>query len=570
MTTPALPEHAGAVDTETVRAAVPEADVGAAREALAVPTVTTGAADVAAARDSLAITGITAAPQNDQAGAVDRLAVTLTALALPFTEGAGAIDGITVVIGSAPAPTPGTAIAIASPAFIRSQMPRMHAQNLLTGAWYHRDIQGITSPLITWALNTADTFTCTLSPPRADMLDSTGNPLLMEWRDAIYLEENDQVKFGGILTSSTMQGPQWQLSATGFAGYANGMPYEGPNISQTNIDALDAVRTIWSWLQAQPGGNIGLNLGSTKAGFLLGAQYPPGASSLLGSFGPFVTGQTFVWLTNASAFSAGMNILINGDQYTIKTIEMTSSNVASGKVDLTTALRNTYYTGMPVIQLQAQVPWTLDWYNSTDCGQEIQSIQQEAIFDFREQHTWQDSTKGVINHALVFGVPRLGQRQSSLRFCEGENIIQAGTVTRDGTKYANDVIGLGAGSGNSQIRADTANASTGRLRRSYVYTDQTCDTTARISAKAAKILAAMQNIDAVTSIVVKNHPNAPWGSFMPGDDIPVMLATGWRNTTIWSRITQMTQDPTTDLMTLTLARSDSFTYMPETGIAGTI
>jgi hypothetical protein len=167
-------------------------------------------------------------------------------------------------------------------------------------------------------------------------------------------------------------------------------------------------------------------------------------------------------------------------------------------------------------------------------------------------------------------VPRLGGRLTGLRFCEGENIVQAATTTRDGSKYANDIIGLGAGSGSAQVRAQAANANTGRLRRSYVYTDQTANTVARVSVKAAKILAAMQNIDTVTQIVIKNHPNAPWGSFGPGDDIPVMLAQGWRNTTIWSRITQMTQDPTTDLMTLTLARSDSFTYMPETGIAGTI
>jgi hypothetical protein len=49
-----------------------------------------------------------------------------------------------------------------------------------------------------------------------------------------------------------------------------------------------------------------------------------------------------------------------------------------------------------------------------------------------------------------------------------------------------------------------------------------------------------------------------------------MLASGWRNTVIWSRIVSMTQDPTTDLMTLALARSDSFTYQAETGQAGTM
>jgi hypothetical protein len=143
-------------------------------------------------------------------------------------------------------------------------------------------------------------------------------------------------------------------------------------------------------------------------------------------------------------------------------------------------------------------------------------------------------------------------------------------VTRDGARYANDVIALGAGSGSAQIRTQAANLNTGRLRRSYVYTDQTVYSKVRLATKATKVLTAMQNIDSVTSIVVKNHRNAPWGSFGPGDDIPVMLASGWRNTVIWSRIVSMTQDPTTDLMTLALARSDSFTYQAETGQAGTM
>lgn len=604
MTTPQLPEKAGAADKLAVTTAVPETDTGAAVEDLTYV--------------------ISASP--------------------PLADAAGAVDGISVRIGAAPAPVPGTAIKIASPAFIRSQMPRMHVQNLLTGAWWHRDVQGLVSPSITWALNAADTFSCTLAPPRPDMMDASGNALLLEWRDAIYLEESDEVRFGGIVTSSTMAGPQWQVTATGFAGYATGMPYEGPNITRTNIDALDAVRTIWSWLQSQPGGNIGLELGTAKAGFNLGAQIPPGIQTVisakanagqnyvwLGDATAFTgkesiaiagypytisrvvtnaagkaTGQVFlttalgephnvndpvaqtspvrttlsraaanaannVWLADSSAFANGEIITIGGDMYTVnQVLTGATSGLPSGNITLMTNLRKAYGAGTAVIQVRTITPWQMLWYNSTDCGQEIGSIQQEAIFDWREHHYWSDRTKGTIRHQLTFGVPRIGTRLTGLRFAEGENIIQAVTVTRDGSKYANDVIGLGAGQGSATIRTQAANLNTGRLRRSYIYTDQTIYTLARLAVKAQKVLTSMQNIDTVTTIVVKNHPNAPWGSFSPGDDIPVMLASGWRNAVVWSRITAMTQDPTTDLMTLTLARSDSFTYMPQTGQAGTL
>lgn len=603
-------------------------------------------------------------PGAEYAGALETTAVTQTIPVTVGSGGGGAVYGAVyaaaytggaggggelgggidhaVVIKSVAAPVPSAAAKPASPAFILSQMPRMHAQNLLTGAWYHRDVQGISSPLITWTLNAPGTFTCTLAPPRPDMLDATGNPVLQEWRDAIYLEESNQIKFGGIVTSSAMQGPQWTLTATEFSTYPNGMIYEGPNYSVTNIDALDAVRYLWGWLQAQPGGDLQMQLGTQKSGVLLGAQAAAGATmtlsrnaaagqpqiwvssagalapgagitisgipytvrqvwatsqgiatghvTLTGNLGeahvagepvavvtPVTTiivkaaaaGQPVIWMDDTSAFAVGGTVTIGAAQYVISAIASNTAGVPTGQVTLTTNLAAACPVGTRVTQVLAVTPFALYWYNSTDCGQEITSIRQEAVFDFRELHTWNGDRTGVV-HQLVFGVPRLGGRLTGLRFAEGENIVTAASVTRDGTAYASEVIGLGAGTGSAEVRATASNASTGRLRRTSVYTDQTVLTVARMAMKAQRQLTAMQNIDTVTSITVKNHPNAPFGSFAPGDDIPVTLCTGWRNVTIWSRITALSQDPSSDLMILTLARSDSFTFAQETGIAGTI
>ena len=579
---------------------------------------------------------------SEQGAALDTATVTQTTAVTAYERGAG-LDSA-VVFKTVAAPVPAPAALPASPAFILSQMPRMHAQNLLTGQWWHRDVQGISSPSITWALNAPGTFSCTLAPPRPDMLDATGNPVLQEWRDAIYLEESNQIKFGGILTSSTMAGPAWTLTVMEFSGYPNGMLYEGPDFSVTGIDALDAVRYIWNWLQAQPGGDLQLQLGTGESGVLLGSQAPAGAATTLSANAaagqpqiyvpaagaaaltpgagitisgipytlnniwatpngvpdghmtltanlgePHVTGepvtqvtpavtiivkaaaagQPVIWMDSTGAFAAGGTVAIGSGQYVISAIGANTAGVPNGMVTLTANLTAACPIGTRVTAVQAITPFSLYWYNSTDCGQEITSIQQEGVFDFRETHTWNSDRSGVI-HRLTFGVPRIGVRQFGLRFAEGENIVQSATITRDGTLFATEVIGLGAGTGSAEVRATASNASTGRLRRSSVYTDQTVQTTARMATKAGRQLTAMQNIDAVTSIVVKNHPSAPFGSFAPGDDIAVTLCTGWRNTVIWSRITSMQQNPQTDLMTLTLARSDSFSYQAETGIAGTI
>lgn len=450
----------------------------------------------------------------------------------------------------------------ASPAFIRSQMPRMHLQNLLTKQWAHRDVQGITSPTITWTLNGAGTFTCTLDPQRPDLLDSSGNPIIQLWQTACYLEEGTEIKFGGICTSQAGQGQQWSPTFTEFNGYANAMPYEGATYQQTAVDGLDVVRFLWNWLQGQPGSNLGLQLDAvTKSGVLLGDQPTTGASTTC-TVAP-KPGNKTITVSDASGFAANMSCQLGAGEdppYIIKSI-------AGNVITLNPPVRIAHNLNAPFVQLNAVTPFELDWWNSTDIGQEIQSIQQECIFDFFESHAWNSSRTDVL-HYLGFGVPRIGIRQSALRFAEGENIIVPSQISQDGTQFANNVIGLGSGTGSTQIRA-TASVTGNQLRRSFVYTDQTVTTVSRMQAKAQKVLASMMAVDTPTQVTVINHKNAPFGSFACGDDILVILASGWRNARIWCRITQMSQDPTTNLMTLTLARSDSFSYLAESGQAGT-
>jgi hypothetical protein len=613
------------------------------------------------------ITATPTAPMADAGGAVDQITVSTTLIAMAdagaaadsaggalisnaaaMADHAGATDTLTVTQGPyvyTPAATP---LLPASPAFIRSQMPRVHAQNLLTGQWLHRDVQGITQPLVTWNLNQPDTFTCTLSPPRPDMLDATGNPLFQAWRDAVYLEENDVIRFGGLITSGTQSGQQWGLGVTGFAGYPNGMPYDGPALTEYNIDAGDVIRYIWAYLQGQPGGNLGLQVSPAKIGTLLGSTVTSMASANLtrvpvaadwtGTYqriflsaraqgfsagmdvsvggtefthviaviadaqknqtgevhvnGPFTrhhavgeqvlqiptncvlsrfagAGQNVLWLGNAMGFSGGTVILLQGGKpYTIATIVQDANGVATGQVTLTANLAEGHIAGERVIQ--APTPFQMLWWNTPDCGQEIASIQAEAIFDWHEQHTWTSAAKGDVLHQLQFGVPRVGARRADLRFAEGENIIQPVQVTQGGTGFADGVILLGSGSGGAQVRTEISQPS-GRIRRVAVYQNQTMTTVARAASIGQKVMAAAEAaIDGPAQIVIANHPNAPFGSFGVGDDIPVQLATGWRSTLFWVRITSIQQDPTTNVMTLTVARSDSFSYMDQSGIAGTV
>lgn len=469
----------------------------------------------------------------------------------------------TAVVVTFEAPLASTAAPVV---FVKSAMPVMHIQNLVTGAWVHRNVQGISQPSVTWNLNAADSFSCTFAPPRPDMLDATGNPILQEWVHACYLEEDNEIKWGGILTSSTINGPALQTTWTGFGGYPAGIPYEGADYVKSSVESLDVVRYLWNWVQTQHS-NLGITVTTNKeTGVLLGAQLP--SVPLVDKLNKAShQGDTVLFIAHPDPWAAG-DVLRVGNEGTTYTIKSISGHAFT----LTAKLKGAsgrYVVNATVTQVLKSTPFALYWYNSTDIGQEIDQIRQEAVFDWRERHQWSDTSKASVRHFWNVGVPRIGTRRTDLRFAEGENIVQAVTVTRDGSVYADQVIGLGYGSGSSTIRG-TVSKATGRLSRPLIYTNATATTTARITAMAQKELAARINIDTPTQVVVINHPNAPLGSFVCGDDIPVTLCTGWRNTTIWCRITAMTQDPTTQLMTLTTARSDSFTYLAESGQGGTL
>jgi hypothetical protein len=495
------------------------------------------------------------------------------ATATRFWNTAHQVLGSTVQLGA-------VGLAPAVPVFIRSKMPRLHAQNLLTGEWLHRDVQGIQQPLITWMLNGADTFTFVLGPPRPDLKDSSGEPLFNEWQTALYLEEGDDIKFGGIVTDSTFNGPAWGITATGFAGYPNGQPYEGPLYHQTNIDALDVVRYLWDWLQNQvPSSDLGMRIGTAKSGVLLGAQIkPPDYVSHLK--GDAFKDAIAVEVHSTSGAITGHKFLIGNEEHRIQAIGDIPASIAYHGVGPRPGTKGNFLTprmrldhfhpdGTKVQHLMGPVAFELAWWNATDIGQEISSIQQEAVFDFKERHRWSDDRKTDVLHKLEFGVPRIGTRKDDLRFVEGENIIIPGQVHRDGSTFSNWVVGIGAGQGSKTVRAPAA-VPTDRLHRVIIYTDQTVTRPDRMYVKARRVLHSRLNMDAVVQIVVRNHSNAWFGTFQPGDDIPVRLRSGWRNTTIWSRIISMQQDPTTNVMTLDLARSDSFTYMAESGSAGTL
>jgi hypothetical protein len=211
-------------------------------------------------------------------------------------------------------------------------------------------------------------------------------------------------------------------------------------------------------------------------------------------------------------------------------------------------------TGVEAVEAQ---PYELAWWDTTDCGSELDDLARETPFDYVEEHAWTGATS--VSHTVRLGYPRLGTMRNDLLFVQGQNITKVIPVKRDGDKFANVVHGLGKGEGVQTIRAEVA-VRDGRLRRVAVYSDKAVDTVNRMTSLTRREHTARQLRPEIASITVVDHPNAEFGAWQPGDDIRVLADLQWLGwTEIWCRVLSWSLEGESKA-TLNLARSDSFTY----------
>jgi hypothetical protein len=204
-------------------------------------------------------------------------------------------------------------------------------------------------------------------------------------------------------------------------------------------------------------------------------------------------------------------------------------------------------------------PYGLLWWDTPDCGGEIDNLARSTPFDYTEQHAWANSSRSAVTHRLRLGYPRLGRRRTDLRFVEGENVTDHIPVDDTGDDHANDLVGIGKGEGAAMIHANIA-VIDGRLRRAKVITDKTADKL-RIDSILATTLRQVSDVQDIGEIKIIDHPNARIAAIDPGDDIPVDLdQPSFGRKRIWLRVLAVAEDDDGFTATLTTQRSTVFTY----------
>lgn len=445
-----------------------------------------------------------------------------------------------------------------------------------------------------WALSGPGALTGTVTPEFGQMRDSAGDLILQEWGTAIYAEADGQIRWGGIVIRSGFNGPEWAVEAAGFTTYPTGITYTGDVWERISQDPMGVVAYLWDHVQSQPDGDIGMQLvlpancpvrvgspaeaaydevqldGTTewirKSAAPGGSIVEDAASTLAAAMDTKVKTLTVKALSNFGKPALPFLITVGTEQlmvtarsglkFTVTRGEGSSSPTSHSKGT------NVKFTGTPTRTVEAvdAEPYTLTWWDSTDVGGEIDTLAQETPFDYTEEHTWGDAPGGTqIIHRLVVSYPRAGRKRTDLAFVQGANITSVVPVIRDGDEYANTVFGLGKGEGAASLRAEVA-VRDGRLRRTAVFVDKTVETSSRLSALTRSDWQRRQIQPAINTITVVDHPNARIGSWSVGDDILVKAQLPWIGyVEVWSRIIGWQLNGETRA-TLTLQRSDTFTY----------
>lgn len=123
---------------------------------------------------------------------------------------------------------------------------------------------------LTRAVSGPAQITGRITPAVARLLDDDGQPLIRKRSTAIYAESEDTI-IGGIVSGMGRADSELSITAMGFSSFPAGEPYDGDKFF-VETDPLDIYRHVWSTLQGRPGFDVGMTLGTTKVGRLIGTK----------------------------------------------------------------------------------------------------------------------------------------------------------------------------------------------------------------------------------------------------------------------------------------------------------
>lgn len=384
-------------------------------------------------------------------------------------------------------------------------MRRWIAQRALTREWLHWDLPIDAYPTVELSGVGSVRFTLPVEVAGLDTPDSFR--MFEPWSTLLYLEVDEVIQWGGVVVDNFWVDQEHEIEVASFATYPHGQVWTG-NYVGVESDPANVIRYIWNHLQGKPDGGLGVTV--------------QGTTSL--KLGSTSTREALVAVAAENAAKAALDAAKKAKAPEAEIDRLQS--VYDRAKDAATAAKDR--------ESEDGGEYRFDWWDNPDCGDEIDRVTDEMGLEWVESHRWNVDRSDVLHEIHV--KERFGTRRTDLRFAVGENVIQAVPFDIDGDLMATEVAAIGAGEGKKALR-ETAAKRTGRLRRARVVEAKDVSSRPRLATIARTEQASRSGALDVQSIVVSDHPNAPFGSWVLGDEVQVSGDVPWLGrVAVWRRI----------------------------------
>ncbi|MFE3139617.1 hypothetical protein [Streptomyces scopuliridis] len=396
---------------------------------------------------------------------------------------------------------------------------RYIAQRTTTQDFLDWDVPFVADSVPRRELNGPGAMTGTINPEYMRLMARPdGLPVITEWATTLYAEYAGLIRWGGLVTKVSYQGQAMRLECAGFSAYPAGQPYFGSTI-QSGIKIPQKYA-----YEGRDKNHDGYIDGSKPK-----RKMPPRPKDKVSRRWDSYEVVRHIWNHLQGYKDGNLGLVVDKHQ-----------------------------SGHLLGASNGEDPWTLQWWDTPDCGAVITDVMNLAKADYRERHVWDGSSREKILHYLDLGTRRLGRARTELRFALGENIIELATPGGQGDFFANQVYVLGKGTGSKAARARVA-VSDKRLRRARVITRKSTSNIKTLTSYGKTERAKHSAQLTIPSIAVRHHPNAPLGSWLVGDRILVQVDVPWvGELAIWHRVTAEEVDPEAGVAVLNLTRADYY------------
>lgn len=148
---------------------------------------------------------------------------------------------------------------------------RYIAQALPSGEWLHWDVP-LSGVDISHELSGPGGLTGTIPVELAGLTREDGSLLLEPQACAIWAEASGVIRGGGILVRREANGQQLRLECAGYPSYPHGQHWPWAEYRGVQVDPLDVARLIWSNLQGEPDGDLGVVVDGTRSPVRIGTE----------------------------------------------------------------------------------------------------------------------------------------------------------------------------------------------------------------------------------------------------------------------------------------------------------